>query len=120
MLRTITVGLDGSRESRAAAEWAAREAGLRGLPLKIVHVWEPVPEPMAQAPLLGDDASLNTDDPGPEARERSVFRVILDGWGVPDRDRDGLAAEFEQAGFVDVRWVGGGAAGPLRIVARKP
>ncbi|MFI1508239.1 universal stress protein [Streptomyces sp. NPDC020597] len=53
MLRTITVGLDGSRESRAAAEWAAREAGLRGLPLKIVHVWEPVPEPMAQAPLLG-------------------------------------------------------------------
>ncbi|MDX5570471.1 universal stress protein [Streptomyces sp. ID05-04B] len=53
MLRTITVGLDGSRESRAAAEWAAREAKLRGLPLKIVHVWEPVPEPMAQAPLLG-------------------------------------------------------------------
>ncbi|MFF3612043.1 universal stress protein [Streptomyces sp. NPDC002580] len=53
MLRTITVGLDGSAESRAAAEWAAREAKLRGLPLKIVHVWEPVPEPMAQAPLLG-------------------------------------------------------------------
>ncbi|WP_406376954.1 universal stress protein [Streptomyces sp. NBC_00647] len=53
MLRTITVGLDGSQESRAAAEWAAREAELRGLPLKIVHVWEPVPEPMIQAPLLG-------------------------------------------------------------------
>ncbi|WP_333735526.1 universal stress protein [Streptomyces sp. IBSBF 2806] len=53
MLRTITVGLDGSQESRAAAEWAAREARLRGLPLKIVHVWEPVPGPMAQAPLLG-------------------------------------------------------------------
>lgn len=53
MLRTITVGLDGSRESRAAAEWAAREANLRGLPVRLVHVWEPVPEPMAQAPLLG-------------------------------------------------------------------
>ncbi|MEW2115710.1 universal stress protein [Streptomyces sp. NPDC005474] len=53
MLRTITVGLDGSPESRAAAEWAAREAKLRGLPLKIVQVWEPVPDPMAQAPLLG-------------------------------------------------------------------
>ncbi|MFF1442799.1 MULTISPECIES: universal stress protein [unclassified Streptomyces] len=53
MLRTITVGLDGSQESRAAAEWAAREAKLRDLPLKIVHVWEPVPEPMAEAPLLG-------------------------------------------------------------------
>ncbi|MCX4767920.1 universal stress protein [Streptomyces sp. NBC_01275] len=55
MLRTITVGLDGSSESRAAAEWAAREAKLRDLPLKIVHVWEPVPEPMAQAPLLGGE-----------------------------------------------------------------
>ncbi|MFI7498547.1 universal stress protein [Streptomyces sp. NPDC049687] len=53
MLRTITVGLDGSPESRAAAEWAAREAGLRDLPLKLLHIWEPVPEPMAQAPLLG-------------------------------------------------------------------
>ncbi|MFJ3306684.1 universal stress protein [Streptomyces sp. NPDC086549] len=53
MLRSITVGLDGSPESRAAAEWAAREAQLRDLPLKIVHVWEPVPEPMAQAPQLG-------------------------------------------------------------------
>ncbi|AVZ77197.1 stress-inducible protein [Streptomyces lunaelactis] len=53
MPRTITVGLDGSPESRAAAEWAAREAKLRGLPLKLVNVWEPVPTPMAQAPLLG-------------------------------------------------------------------
>ncbi|WP_405904935.1 universal stress protein [Streptomyces sp. NBC_00828] len=53
MARTVIVGLDGSPESRAAAEWAAREAKLRGLALKLVHVWEPVPEPMAQAPLLG-------------------------------------------------------------------
>ncbi|MFF3371763.1 universal stress protein [Streptomyces sp. NPDC002680] len=53
MPRTVTVGLDGSPESRAAAEWAAREAELRDLPLKIVHVREPVPVPMAQAPLLG-------------------------------------------------------------------
>ncbi|MCF3131852.1 universal stress protein [Streptomyces olivochromogenes] len=48
MLRTVIVGLDGSSESRAAAEWAAGEAQLRDLPLKILHVWEPVPEPMAQ------------------------------------------------------------------------
>ncbi|MFF7953222.1 universal stress protein [Streptomyces griseorubiginosus] len=53
MTRSITVGLDGSSESRAAAEWAAREAALLGLSLKLVHVWEPVPAPMAQAPLLG-------------------------------------------------------------------
>ncbi|MGV9452499.1 universal stress protein [Streptomyces sp. NPDC003635] len=53
MVRTVVAGLDGSPESRAAAEWAAREAKLLDLPLKIVHVWEPVPEPVAQAPLLG-------------------------------------------------------------------
>ncbi|GHE13548.1 universal stress protein [Streptomyces alanosinicus] len=57
MTRTITVGLDGSPESRAAAEWAAREAGLRGLPLKILHVFEPPPAPVAQAPLLGAETS---------------------------------------------------------------
>ncbi|MFE6285293.1 universal stress protein [Streptomyces sp. NPDC057877] len=52
MPRIVTVGLDGSAESRAAAEWAAREAKLRGLPLKLVQVWEPVPDPIAQAALL--------------------------------------------------------------------
>ncbi|WP_121750978.1 universal stress protein [Streptomyces sp. E2N166] len=55
MTRTITVGIDGSSESRAAAEWAAREAELRELPVRLLHVWEPVPAPMAQAPLLGAD-----------------------------------------------------------------
>ena len=53
MTRPVTVGLDGSPGSRAAAEWAAREAVLRGLPLKIVHVWEPAPELVGQAQLLG-------------------------------------------------------------------
>ncbi|MFJ8142347.1 universal stress protein [Streptomyces sp. NPDC096013] len=53
MVRSVVAGLDGSPESRAAAEWAAREAELRGLPLKIVHVWVPAPDPLAQAPLMG-------------------------------------------------------------------
>ncbi|MBC2904160.1 universal stress protein [Streptomyces cupreus] len=53
MDRTVVAGLDGSPESRAAAEWAAREAKLLGLPLKIVQVWEPVPDHLVQAPLLG-------------------------------------------------------------------
>jgi len=53
MPRTITVGLDGSPESRCAAEWAAREAKLRGLPVKLVHAWEPMSEPVALVQLLG-------------------------------------------------------------------
>ncbi|MGW5773848.1 universal stress protein [Streptomyces longwoodensis] len=59
MVRTVVAGLDGSHESRAAAEWAAREATLRGLPLKIVHVWEPMPEPLAQAHLLGTETEAH-------------------------------------------------------------
>ncbi|MFF8932065.1 universal stress protein [Streptomyces longwoodensis] len=55
MVRTVVAGLDGSRESRAAAEWAAREAHLRGLPLTVVSVQEPVPHPLARAPLLGGE-----------------------------------------------------------------
>ncbi|WP_329269758.1 universal stress protein [Streptomyces sp. NBC_01451] len=37
MLRNVTVGLDGSPESLAAADWAAHEAQLRDLPLRLVH-----------------------------------------------------------------------------------
>ncbi|KUF12904.1 universal stress protein [Streptomyces silvensis] len=39
MIRTVTAGLDGSPESLAAAEWAAREAQRRNLPLRLVQAW---------------------------------------------------------------------------------
>ncbi|WP_406835187.1 universal stress protein [Streptomyces sp. AHU1] len=74
MLRTILVGLDGSQESRAAAEWAAREAKLRGLPLKIVHVWVPVPEPMAQAPLLGTETQQHWTERVPREAAEGIRR----------------------------------------------
>lgn len=53
MTRTITVGIDGSPESHAAAEWAAREAELRDLPVRLLHVWEPAPAVLAQDSILG-------------------------------------------------------------------
>ncbi|PWK65197.1 nucleotide-binding universal stress UspA family protein [Streptomyces sp. CG 926] len=37
MREHVTVGVDGSAESRAAAHWAAREAALREVPLLLVH-----------------------------------------------------------------------------------
>ncbi|MFD3922200.1 universal stress protein [Streptomyces sp. NPDC058595] len=44
MAINVTVGLDGSPESLAALEWAAREAEVRQLPLRILHVeeWPPM------------------------------------------------------------------------------
>lgn len=82
MFRTVTVGIDGSRESLAAAEWAAREARLRALPLRLVNVWEPVPEPMGRAPVLGTRTGPDGPDgpggrAGPSASgETGVGRVL--------------------------------------------
>ncbi|SBU92511.1 Nucleotide-binding universal stress protein, UspA family [Streptomyces sp. Ncost-T6T-1] len=46
MTRQVTVGLDESPESRAAALWAAREAAQRGAALRLMHVeeWPITPE----------------------------------------------------------------------------
>ncbi|MFH9736214.1 universal stress protein [Streptomyces roseolus] len=46
----VVAGVDGSPESLAAAEWAAREAGHRGVALRLVHAWrwEPLDLPLVQ------------------------------------------------------------------------
>ncbi|MEW5632657.1 universal stress protein [Streptomyces hydrogenans] len=46
----IVAGVDGSPESLAAAEWAAREAEHREVPLRLVHAWrwEPLDLPLVQ------------------------------------------------------------------------
>ncbi|GHF33710.1 universal stress protein [Streptomyces fumanus] len=71
MTRTITVGLDGSPESLAAAVWAAREAQLRDLPLRLVNAWEW--QPPAYAPATG----LGVPVP-PTDLQRAWARRILD------------------------------------------
>ncbi|MGW6686858.1 universal stress protein [Streptomyces sp. NPDC054961] len=50
MKRAIVVGVDGSPQSRAAADWAAREAVRRDLPLNVVHawLWAPLAGPIVQ------------------------------------------------------------------------
>ncbi|MFF9915516.1 universal stress protein [Streptomyces sp. NPDC013457] len=43
MTRSIVVGLDGTAQAQAAAEWAAEEALLRGTDVHLVYAKEPVP-----------------------------------------------------------------------------
>ncbi|MCQ4082058.1 universal stress protein [Streptomyces sp. RB6PN25] len=50
MDRPVTAGLNGSPESVAAAHWAAREAELRGLPLRLVYAWEWLPKRLPPTP----------------------------------------------------------------------
>ncbi|MGW9070549.1 universal stress protein [Streptomyces yangpuensis] len=56
----VTVGLDGSSESFAAAVWAAREAVRREAPLHLVHVEEWPVAPAIPYPIAAYDAERST------------------------------------------------------------
>ncbi|WP_406005162.1 universal stress protein [Streptomyces sp. NBC_00637] len=70
MTRPVVAGLDGSRESLAAADWAAREALRRDLPLRLVHAWEGLPDDDGDAGLPEIRA--------PQYHARRVLRGALD------------------------------------------
>ncbi|MFL1897827.1 universal stress protein [Streptomyces tauricus] len=67
MPRTVTVGLDGTPASLAAAEWAAREALLRELPLRLVHAWPW--QPYLYSPLTG----VHAPPPESDVRRRQQW-----------------------------------------------
>ncbi|MFE9451591.1 universal stress protein [Streptomyces sp. NPDC006739] len=114
MSRTVTVGLDDSPESRAAAEWAAREALLRGLPLKIVHVLEPTPRYVAQNPLLDLDGYRQWAEQ--LARESADgIRLRHPGIEVTTEQLTGTVADVlcEAAGFAELLVLGSRGLGGL-------
>ncbi|MEU9454987.1 universal stress protein [Streptomyces sp. NPDC048277] len=126
MLRTVTAGIDGSPESRAAAvgapptpfgQWgrAAREAKLRGLPLKIVHVLEPVPEPpAAQAPLVGPETVRDWTEKIPRESVEGL-RLRHPGVDVTGEQWSGRPGEVlpEAAGDAEVLVLGSRGLGGL-------
>ncbi|WP_406437147.1 universal stress protein [Streptomyces sp. NBC_01613] len=58
MERMIIAGVDRSARSRAAADWATREAMLRAVPLRVVHVVSPdAPDPVHRWPYRGEDVA---------------------------------------------------------------
>lgn len=62
MSQTVSVGIDGSRESLEAVNWAADEALLRGCPLRLLHVFRD-----------GDAPAAHYTDPETEQRSAEVL-----------------------------------------------
>ncbi|MCF3132660.1 universal stress protein [Streptomyces olivochromogenes] len=109
MSPTITAGVDGSPESRAAAEWAACEALLRGVPLKIVHVWAPVSEDTVQALLIR-----------PETQEHWIERILGESAEALRLRHPGLEVISEQltGNAVDILCGAARTAEPLVLGSR--
>ncbi|MEV0381147.1 universal stress protein [Nonomuraea sp. NPDC050643] len=59
-MSAVVVGVDDSDESLAAVEWAAGEAGRRGLPLRILHafIWPLLGAPLGPAPGAPPEGGL--------------------------------------------------------------
>ncbi|WP_030313425.1 universal stress protein [Streptomyces sp. NRRL B-3229] len=70
MTRTLTAGLDGSPESLAAADWAAREAVLRDLPLRLVNASE------WQAPAYAPATGLGVPTPPRDLQHAAAQRLL--------------------------------------------
>ncbi|AJF63744.1 universal stress protein [Streptomyces vietnamensis] len=82
MSREIVAGVDGSPESLAAADWAAREALHRGLPLRLAHAWrwEPLDIPLAQ---------------DPETQQRAAYALLREAEAAIAERHPGLALTTE-------------------------
>ncbi|MER6631255.1 universal stress protein [Streptomyces sp. NPDC000987] len=119
MFRTVTVGLDGSPESLAAADWAAREARLRAAVLRAVYAGEQ--QPSVYVPFAGE-AVAQPDEDRTERMLREVRASLTHRHPGLDVTAERLAgrpaaALVEAAGETDLLVIGsrglGRAAGHL-------
>ncbi|GAA3816181.1 universal stress protein [Streptomyces phyllanthi] len=76
MLPPVIAGVDGSAESLAAAEWAAREAERRDRPLRLVHAWNWRPRQADGVPSPKPSASLEQGG-APTAAQRYLGGRVL-------------------------------------------
>lgn len=117
--KTVLVGVDGSRGSRAALAWAAAEAAVHGADLIVLKVWEyPLPAPLG----AGSAPPGDVPDVSQRATEELV-QIIKEELGedppvlAQPRVKHGRPAEvlIEQSATADLLVVGtrghGGFAG---------
>ncbi|WP_405443724.1 universal stress protein [Streptomyces avidinii] len=102
MKHHVTVGVDGSPESRAAARWGAREAALRQVPLRLVHAVD-----WPEAPLVPRPGRENADRWADEALTEALEdvrlrhpRVEVTTRCLSGRPAAALAAEAADAGLL--------------------
>lgn len=117
MGRTIVVGVDGSARSRAAADWAAREALQRRLLLQVVHVSElsgsDLPESWRDLPRTSSDRTVAELASHP--LELAVEEIRVDGEPTQELLALGASAEVLVLGM---RGAGGFAGLAVGSVAR--
>lgn len=84
-VRSVVVGVDASIHARAALDWAADEAVLRGVPLRIAHAWIPAPHRVPGTDGVGAVTGML------QAAEEMLARA---GSRVQER-HSGLRVDFE-------------------------
>ncbi|MFF4958251.1 universal stress protein [Streptomyces sp. NPDC001222] len=101
MTRPVTVGVDGSPESVAAAAWAGREAVRRDLPLRIVHAWQwqsydlaPTADRDAQAAWAGQLAQETRATIAERHPGLTVTAEAVEGGSVDTLTAEAAAAEL--------------------------
>ncbi|WP_395293061.1 universal stress protein [Kitasatospora hibisci] len=111
----VTVGVDTSEASLAAADWAAREASLRGRPLRVLHALPPTAHP-----LPGRAAGQRSDGGGLLHEVQDVLAVrhpgvLLHTEEVHDVATSALCAAAEDAELLVVGARGDGGFAGLRV-----
>lgn len=94
----ITVAVDGSDHADQALRWAAEEAAVRGLALRIVHAWLPLPTPGGRAAAHAESREI-LDKAEARAREYAP-EVPVTTVEIADLVGSALAAESETAAML--------------------
>lgn len=95
--RAVVVGVDGSAPARLAVRWAAREAGLRNAPLRLVHAWRST---FTQVPLAPPPRGVSDAEPKTAGQEilGIAMREALDE--APGLDVDQALVQGDPAAVV--------------------